>query len=71
MAFTHTLPRNIISGAIIPTSNAIGLHFYPIWEASTLDEWLFAEFVSPSLIVQIPFESRNTILCPHDREVRG
>lgn len=33
--------NNIISGAIIPTSNAIGLHFYPIWEASTLDEWLY------------------------------
>jgi photosystem II P680 reaction center D1 protein len=30
-----------ISGAVVPTSNAIGLHFYPIWEASTLDEWLF------------------------------
>jgi photosystem II P680 reaction center D1 protein len=25
--------NNIISGAVIPTSNAIGLHFYPIWEA--------------------------------------
>jgi photosystem II P680 reaction center D1 protein len=23
--------NNIISGAIIPTSAAIGLHFYPIW----------------------------------------
>ena len=33
--------NNIISGAIIPTSNAIGLHFYPIWEAATLDEWLY------------------------------
>ena len=33
--------NNIISGAVVPTSNAIGLHFYPIWEAATLDEWLF------------------------------
>jgi photosystem II DI subunit (Q(B)) len=33
--------NNIISGAVIPTSNAIGLHFYPIWEAATLDEWLY------------------------------
>jgi photosystem II P680 reaction center D1 protein len=33
--------NNIISGAIVPTSNAIGLHFYPIWEAATLDEWLY------------------------------
>ena len=24
--------NNIISGAVIPTSNAIGLHFYPIWK---------------------------------------
>ena len=28
--------NNIISGAVIPTSNAIGLHFYPIWEAASL-----------------------------------
>jgi hypothetical protein len=33
--------NNIISGAIIPTSNAIGLHFYPVWEAASLDEWLY------------------------------
>jgi len=32
--------NNIISGAVIPSSNAIGLHFYPIWEAASLDEWL-------------------------------
>eukprot|EP00256_Glycine_max_P044930 XP_006596865.1 uncharacterized protein LOC102663851 [Glycine max] len=29
------------SGAIIPTSAAIGLHFYPIWEAASIDEWLY------------------------------
>ncbi len=33
--------NNIISGAIIPTSVAIGLHFYPIWEATSVDEWLY------------------------------
>ncbi|CAN6458794.1 unnamed protein product [Victoria cruziana] len=33
--------NNIISGAIVPTSAAIGLHFYPIWEASSVDEWLY------------------------------
>jgi photosystem II P680 reaction center D1 protein len=33
--------NNIISAAIVPSSNAIGLHFYPIWEANTLDEWLY------------------------------
>ena len=32
--------NNIISGAVVPSSNAIGLHFYPIWEAA-LDEWLY------------------------------
>jgi photosystem II P680 reaction center D1 protein len=33
--------NNIISGAIIPSSNAIGLHLYPMWEAHSLDEWLY------------------------------
>ncbi|RZC92521.1 hypothetical protein C5167_041860 [Papaver somniferum] len=33
--------NNIISGAIIPTSAAIGLHFYPIWEVTSVDEWLY------------------------------
>jgi photosystem II P680 reaction center D1 protein len=33
--------NNIISGAVVPSSNAIGLHFYPVWSASSLDEWLF------------------------------
>jgi photosystem II P680 reaction center D1 protein len=33
--------NNIISGAIVPSSNAIGVHFYPVWEAATLDEWLY------------------------------
>lgn len=33
--------NNIISAAVVPCSNAIGLHFYPIWEAASLDEWLY------------------------------
>ena len=33
--------NNIISGAVIPTSNAIGLHFYQIWEAASVSEWLY------------------------------
>ncbi|MGK7908239.1 MAG: photosystem II q(b) protein [Synechococcus sp.] len=33
--------NNIISGAVVPSSAAIGLHFYPIWEAASLDEWLY------------------------------
>ena len=33
--------NNIISGAVVPSSNAIGVHFYPIWEAASVDEWLY------------------------------
>lgn len=33
--------NNIITGALIPSSNAIGVHFYPLWESLTLDEWLY------------------------------
>ena len=33
--------NNIITGAVVPLSNAIGLHLYPIWEAASIDEWLY------------------------------
>merc|ERR1712190_453820 len=33
--------NNLISGSVIPSSNAIGVHFYPVWESVTLDEWLY------------------------------
>jgi photosystem II P680 reaction center D1 protein len=33
--------NNIISGAVVPSSNAIGLHFYPLWDALSYDEWLY------------------------------
>lgn len=33
--------NNIITGAVVPSSNAIGVHFYPVWEALSLDEWLY------------------------------
>ena len=33
--------NNIITGAVIPSSNAIGVHFYPIWCALGFDEWLY------------------------------
>lgn len=33
--------NNLISATIVPTSAAIGLHFYPIWEAASMDEWLY------------------------------
>jgi len=36
--------NNLISAAIIPSSNAIGVHFYPLWEDASengADEWLY------------------------------
>lgn len=33
--------NNLISAAVVPTSAAVGLHFYPIWDASSIDEWLY------------------------------
>lgn len=33
--------NNAITAAVVPTSAAIGLHFYPIWEAANIDEWLY------------------------------
>jgi photosystem II P680 reaction center D1 protein len=33
--------NNLISAAVVPTSAAIGLHFYPIWDASSIQEWLY------------------------------
>lgn len=33
--------NNIITGAVIPSSNAIGIHLYPVWEAVSFDEWLY------------------------------
>jgi photosystem II P680 reaction center D1 protein len=33
--------NNIVSGAIIPSSNSIGVHFYPVWEVNNYDEWVY------------------------------
>ncbi|GAB4237412.1 MAG: photosystem II q(b) protein [Stanieria sp.] len=33
--------NNIATAAVIPTSAAIGLHFYPLWSAGSVDEWLY------------------------------
>ena len=33
--------NNIISGSLIPSSNAIGVHFYPVWESPAFYEWLY------------------------------
>lgn len=32
--------NNLMTAAVVPTSAAIGLHFYPIWDAASLEEWL-------------------------------
>ena len=32
--------NNLMTAAVVPTSPAVGLHFYPIWEAASLNEWL-------------------------------
>jgi photosystem II P680 reaction center D1 protein len=33
--------NNIITASVIPSSNAIGVHFYPVWESLGFDEWLY------------------------------
>jgi len=33
--------NNIITATVVPSSAAIGLHLYPIWQAASLDEWLY------------------------------
>jgi hypothetical protein len=33
--------NNLMTAAVVPTSAAIGLHFYPIWEAGSIEEWLY------------------------------
>merc|ERR1712190_302880 len=33
--------NNILSAALVPSSNAIGLHFYPVWDSLSLDEWFY------------------------------
>jgi photosystem II P680 reaction center D1 protein len=33
--------NNIITGALIPSLDAIGVHFYPVWESLGADEWLY------------------------------
>jgi photosystem II P680 reaction center D1 protein len=33
--------NNLITASVVPSSNAIGVHFYPVWEALGFDEWLY------------------------------
>ena len=57
--------NNIISGAVVPSSNAIGLHFYPIWEAATVDEWLYNRWSLPACNFPLP----NWYLSIHGKTV--
>lgn len=33
--------NNIITATVVPTSAAVGLHLYTLWDASSMDEWLY------------------------------
>lgn len=33
--------NSVVTAAVVPTSAAIGLHFYPLWEATHIEEWLY------------------------------
>jgi photosystem II P680 reaction center D1 protein len=33
--------NNIVSAAVVPSSNALGVHFYPVWESNSVAEWLY------------------------------
>jgi photosystem II P680 reaction center D1 protein len=56
--------NNIITAAVVPTSAAIGLHFYPIWEAASLKEWLYNG--GPYQLIVLHFIIG--IICYQDRE---
>jgi photosystem II P680 reaction center D1 protein len=59
--------NNIISDAIIPTSAAIGLHFYPIWEATSVDEWLYNS--GPYELIILHFLLRVACYMGHEWEL--
>jgi photosystem II P680 reaction center D1 protein len=56
--------NNLITAGVIPTSSAIGLHFYPIWEAASIDEWLYNG--GPYQLIILHF--LIGIICYQDRE---
>jgi photosystem II P680 reaction center D1 protein len=56
--------NNLITAAVVPTSAAIGLHFYPIWAAASLDEWLYNG--GPYQLIILHF--LIGIICYQDRE---
>ena len=56
--------NNIITAAVVPTSAAVGLHFYPMWAAASFDEWLY----NGGPYQLIVFHFLIGIYCYQDRE---
>ncbi len=56
--------NNIITAAVVPSSATIGLHFYPIWEAASIQEWLY----NGGPYQLIVFHFLIGIICYQDRE---
>jgi photosystem II P680 reaction center D1 protein len=56
--------NNLITAAVVPSSAAIGLHFYPIWAAASVDEWLYNG--GPYQMIVLHFVIG--IICYQDRE---
>jgi photosystem II P680 reaction center D1 protein len=56
--------NNLMTAAVVPTSAAIGLHFYPIWEAASVEEWLSNG--GPYQLIVLHF--LIGIICYQDRE---
>ncbi len=56
--------NNLMTAAVVPTSAAIGLHFYPIWAAASVDEWLYNG--GPYQLIVLHFVIG--IICYQDRE---
>lgn len=56
--------NNLMTAAVVPTSAAIGLHFYPIWEAASISEWLHNG--GPYQLIVLHF--LLGIICYQDRE---
>jgi photosystem II P680 reaction center D1 protein len=56
--------NNLLTAAVVPTSAAIGLHFYPIWDAGSIHEWLANG--GPYQLIVLHFIIG--IICYQDRE---
>ena len=58
--------NNLISGSVIPSSNAIGVHFYLVWESVTLDERLYNggtyQFYILSLVYLVGWEENKSLV---------